>query len=99
MFKKRNESFVCINCGKEVELHPTSSRDHCNYCLFGLHVDNEPGDRLNRCRGILEPVALRKKGGKEQIVFRCQKCKEVEYCIVSQDDNFKVLLELILVEY
>lgn len=99
MFKQRNESFVCINCNKKVKSHPSSCRDHCNHCLFGLHVDNDPGDRLNPRRGVLEPVGLRKKGGKEQIVFKCQKCHDTAYCIVSLDDNFNAILELTLVEY
>ena len=99
MFKQRNEGFVCINCNKKVKSHPSSSRDHCNHCLFGLHVDNEPGDRLNSCRGVLEPVGLRKKKGKEQVIFRCRKCHEQVYCITAPDDNFDVILELTLVEY
>ena len=99
MFQKRNEGFVCINCGKDVKFHPSSSRDHCNYCLFGLHVDNEPGDRNNSCRGVLEPIGLRKKGGKEQIVYRCVKCRNVVYCITAPDDDFNTILELTLVEY
>ncbi len=99
MFKKRNEGFVCINCLKEVKLHPHSSRDHCNFCLHGLHVDIEPGDRANTCMGVLEPVGLRKRYGKEQIVYRCMECKKMIYCITAPDDDFEKILELILVEY
>jgi hypothetical protein len=99
MFKKRNESFVCHNCNSRVELHPSSSRDHCNFCLYGLHVDVSPGDRSNECRGVLEPVGVRRKNGKEQIVYRCQKCKEEVFCIIAPDDDTDVILELTLVEY
>jgi DNA-directed RNA polymerase subunit RPC12/RpoP len=98
MFKKRNESFVCINCGKIVRPHPFSSRDHCNFCLVGLHVDKEPGDRENECKGILEPVGIRKRYGKEQIAYRCQKCKAIVYCVFAPDDSLEVKIELILVE-
>jgi hypothetical protein len=99
MFKKRNEAFTCINCNKDVNLHPSSSRDHCNFCLYGQHVDNEPGDRANDCKGILEPIGMRKKQGKEQIVYRCQKCKAIVYCVFAPDDNFEVKIELTLVEF
>lgn len=99
MFKKRNESFVCINCNKKVKSHPSSCRDHCNDCLFGLHVDIDPGDRASDCKGILEPVGVRKKNGKEQIVYRCEKCKEVRYCKVALDDDFEVMLDLTLVDF
>ncbi len=99
MFKKRNEVFTCKYCGESVKLHPTSSRDHCNFCLYGLHVDVEPGDRANNCKGLLDPIGIRKKKGKEQIVYRCQKCKEEVYCITAPDDNFDAILDLTLVEY
>ena len=99
MFKKRNESFVCINCNKKVKSHPSSCRDHCNHCLFGLHVDVDPGDRASNCKGILEPVGIRKKNGKEQIVYKCGKCKELRYCKISPDDNFEIILNLTLVDF
>jgi hypothetical protein len=99
MFKKRNEGFLCKDCGKNVKLHPSSSRDHCNFCLYGLHVDKQPGDRANDCRGVLEPVGLRRKNAKEQIVYRCQKCKQEVFCITAPDDDFERVLELTLVEY
>ncbi len=99
MFKKRNEGFICKNCGERVSLHPSSSRDHCNFCLYGLHVDIEPGDRANDCKGVLEPVGIRKKNSKDQIVYRCKKCKKEVFCIVAPDDNFEAIVELTLVEY
>ncbi len=98
MFCKRNEGFLCINCGKEVSPHPSSSRDHCNFCLYGLHVDCDPGDRLNDCRGILEPCGLRKKNSKDQISYTCQKCNEKVFCIKAPDDNFDIILELSLMD-
>lgn len=99
MFVKRNEEFTCVNCGKYVKLHPSSSRDHCNYCLFGLHVDIDPGDRANACKGVLEPIGLRKKKGKKQIIYRCQNCRSIIYCIPAPDDSVESIIELTLVEY
>ena len=52
-FTKRDESFVCENCGMEVEKLVYSSRDHCPYCLCSKHVDKLPGDRAEDCKGIL----------------------------------------------
>ncbi len=94
MFIKNNQSFTCINCGKKVTAHPTSSRDHCNHCLYGLHVDIEPGDRANNCKGVLEPVSLLIKKDKTQIVYKCQKCGAVKNNIVAPDDNEILLIEL-----
>lgn len=90
-FIKNNEGFICINCKKKVEPHPTSSRDHCNACLYGLHVDVYPGDRANNCKGILQPISLEIANGKEKIVYSCQTCKKEIKCIKAPDDDIMVL--------
>jgi len=93
-FTKNNKTFLCVHCLKEVEKHPTSSRDHCNYCLYSLHVDIYPGDRANPCRGILKPVDIKSSSGKTQIVYVCEKCGEIENNIVASDDNRDELVNL-----
>lgn len=93
-FTKNNENFICIHCSKEVEKHPTSSRDHCNYCLYSLHVDIFPGDRANTCRGVLRPIDIKTSNGKTQIVYQCAKCGEIENNIVASDDNEEEILML-----
>lgn len=50
MFLKNDNEFNCINCGKKVEKLKYTSRDHCNHCLYSLHVDITPGDRENTCK-------------------------------------------------
>lgn len=42
MFVKNDNEFICNKCGKKVEKLKYTSRDHCNYCLYSLHVDIEP---------------------------------------------------------
>lgn len=93
-FTKNNETFVCENCGKEVDKHPTSSRDHCTYCLYGKHVDINPGDRLNSCKGLLKPIGLKTTNGKEKIVYRCEKCSKIVNCIVAIDDSREEIVKL-----
>ena len=39
LFSKKDESFVCENCKKEVEVLNYTSRDHCPFCLYSKHVD------------------------------------------------------------
>jgi len=88
MFKKNDNEFICINCGKKVEKLKYTSRDHCNHCLYSLHVDITPGDRENKCRGLLVPVNVEinsKKG--EVIVYKCNKCGQEVRNIVASDDN------------
>src|SRR5512145_3189664 len=93
-FTERNEGFVCAACGADVPPHPSSSRDHCNQCLTGLHVDINPGDRMNECRGVLEPIGLQRKIDKTQIVYRCRKCHEQVFNVVAPDDNAELIAEL-----
>lgn len=93
-FTKNNEGFTCVACGLEVPPHPSSSRDHCNHCLIGQHVDLNPGDRLNECRGVLEPIGLQTKSGKTKIVYRCRKCHEQVLNVVAPDDNAEIIAEL-----
>lgn len=93
-FQKNNQDFVCINCGEHVQKHPTTSRDHCNFCLYGRHVDINPGDRQNGCKGILKPIGLKSNNKKTQIAYDCERCFERVYCIASEDDDRDLLIEL-----
>lgn len=88
MFKKNDEEFICKNCGKKVEKLKYTSRDHCNYCLYAIHIDITPGDRANDCLGLLKPVNViqtSKKG--KVIVYKCMKCGATIRNIVADDDN------------
>lgn len=93
-FTKNNENFICENCGKEVPEHPTSSRDHCCFCLFSKHVDINPGDRLNTCRALLKPIGIKTSNGKTQIVYTCTKCSARVFNIISSDDSPDELRQL-----
>ena len=82
-----NAGFTCAHCGKEiVALTNGSYRNHCPVCLYSLHVDQIPGDRTNRCGGLMRPVGLhfrRKKGW--QIVHRCILCGGGSVCRIAVD--------------
>ena len=94
-FTKRDESFVCENCGKTVEKLGYTSRDHCPYCLCSKHVDIMPGDRENECRGILRPqqVELDSKKG-YIIIYKCDKCGEIHKNKAAEDDEKELLINL-----
>ena len=53
LFSKNDDSFTCEHCKKEVKPLNYTSRDHCPYCLYSKHVDINPGDRSNECKGLL----------------------------------------------
>ena len=99
-FAKNDAGFICENCGKEVLPLGKSSRNHCPFCLSSLHVDENPGDRANPCRGLLKAVAAvtdPKKGF--IIIHKCEKCGELVRCRAAHDaavqpDNMKLIIKL-----
>ena len=93
--KKNDNEFVCINCGKKVDKLGYTSRNHCPHCLFSLHVDVEPGDRANLCKGLLEPISIETNSKKGYIiVFKCKKCGAIVRNKVANDDDFSQILEI-----
>ncbi len=96
MFVKNDESFVCINCGKIVEKLNYTSRDHCNYCLYSLHVDITPGDRANECKGLLVPINVVETSNKGKvIIYKCKKCGKEVKNIVAKDDSEEEIYKII----
>ncbi len=94
-FTMIDEPFKCLVCGKEVKPLNYTARDHCPYCLTSLHVDNNPGDRLANCHGILEPFAVEKfKTDKFKIVYRCQKCHQLKKNVNAIDDNIDLIIDI-----
>ena len=94
-FTKRDENFVCENCGKPVEKLVYTSRDHCPHCLCSKHVDIMPGDRANDCHGLLRPVQVEldsKKG--YVIVYKCERCGQLHRNKAAEDDNTELLIQL-----
>ena len=73
----RDEDFSCAHCGQEVRRHGRTARDHCPTCLRSLHVDRVPGDRLETCRGILDPTRIERTGDKVVLVYACRTCAAV----------------------
>ena len=77
-FTKNDNGFICAHCGREVLPLGYTSRNHCPFCLHSLHVDFNPGDRANDCRGLLEPIKVEpdpKRG--YVIIHRCVRCGAV----------------------
>ena len=93
-FSKLDESFICENCGKEVNKLNYTSRDHCPYCLYSKHVDIDPGDRMNTCRGLLKPIGIEKYKDTYKIIYKCDKCNEVHKNVIASDDNMDLIIEL-----
>lgn len=99
-FQKNDSSFICLNCGKNVPPLVYTSRDHCNQCLFSIHIDLNPGDRKNDCLGLLEPVAVETNSKKGYvIVYKCNKCGKLHKNKAAEDDNFDTILKIMKQNY
>lgn len=94
LFTKNDNFFICENCNKEVEPLSYTSRDHCPYCLFSKHVDINPGDRKNNCKGLLKPIEIEKYKDTYKIIYKCEKCNEKHKNIMAKDDNMDLIIEL-----
>ncbi|MBE6140701.1 MAG: RNHCP domain-containing protein [Firmicutes bacterium] len=93
-FKMVDESFKCLNCGGHVESLGYTARDHCPYCLYSLHVDINPGDRLANCFGLLKPFGVEKFRDSYKILYVCLKCGYQHKNIMAIDDDFNKIIEI-----
>jgi rubrerythrin len=93
-FNEIDESFICENCGFNVEKLGYSCRDHCPNCLYSKHVDINPGDRENNCHGLLKPIGIEKFKDTFKIIYKCNKCGMEHKNIVAKDDNINEIITL-----
>lgn len=94
IFNMIDEEFICEKCGKKVNKLNYTARDHCPYCLYSKHVDINPGDRLNKCGGLLKPIDIEKFKNSYKIIYKCEKCGDFHKNIVASDDNIDLIIEL-----
>jgi hypothetical protein len=91
-----NEEFNCENCNQKNPLLKGSCRNHCVFCLYSKHVDEEvPGDRKSNCFGLMEPVELDQNAEKGYVIIhKCTKCGKKSRNKVAFDDNFDTVIKL-----
>ena len=94
-FTKNDNGFVCEHCGKQVQPLGYTSRNHCPYCLYSLHVDIMPGDRANTCHGLQQPISIDTSSKKGYIItYKCLKCGQITHNKAANDDNFDTMLSI-----
>jgi rubrerythrin len=71
-FQRRIENFVCDHCGATVK--GNGYTDHCPICLWGKHVDINPGDRAADCRGLMKLIRTEMNKEKYLLYYTCKKC-------------------------
>lgn len=93
-FNMIDENFICLNCGYQVTKLNYTARDHCPECLYSIHVDNMPGDRLNECHGLMKPIGIEKYKNTYKIIYKCTKCHQLHKNIMANDDNYNLIVKL-----
>ncbi len=99
-FTKNDSGFICAHCQKEVHPLGFTSRNHCPFCLWSLHVDVNPGDRANECKGQMEPIRVEPDAKKGYVIIhRCTKCGEIHrnraaHEAKDQPDSIRLLIKL-----
>lgn len=88
-----NENYTCGHCGETV----TGGRynNHCPRCLWSKHLDERiPGDRVSKCRALMEPVGVTQRNGTWRIVHQCTGCKKNTVVDSSPKDDFNFIVKL-----
>jgi DNA-directed RNA polymerase subunit RPC12/RpoP len=93
-FNMIDVGFTCENCGKQVKPLNYTARDHCPYCLYSKHVDINPGDRSNECKGLLRPIGIEKFKNSYKIKYRCDDCRQIVKNIMATDDDMNIIIEI-----
>jgi DNA-directed RNA polymerase subunit RPC12/RpoP len=94
-FTKNDTGFICSQCKREVPPLGYTSRNHCPFCLYSLHVDCNPGDRMNTCGGLMRPVSADPRGRKGMTVtFECITCGRRNRNTAARDDDGALLIAL-----
>ena len=93
-FKMIDDEFTCEVCNKKVSKLGYTARDHCPFCLYSKHVDINPGDRENSCKGLMRPIGIEKFKHTYKIVYECDKCHMRHKNIVANDDNMDLIIQL-----
>lgn len=94
VFYKNDDSFVCEYCGFHVDKLGYTTRDHCPKCLYSKHLDINPGDRENKCHGLLKPVGIEKYKDTYKIIYKCIKCGEMHKNVMASDDSIDEIIKI-----
>jgi len=92
LFQKQKEDFVCEKCGTEVS--GSGYTNHCPECLWGKHVDINPGDRASECGGMMNPIEVETRKGHQILIHKCEKCGFERKNKVGKEDNFDMVLKI-----
>ncbi len=91
-FQRTKENFACEKCNFLVK--GTGYTNHCPQCLWSKHVDINPGDRREKCHGLMKPTEIQKKNESYVIQHTCLKCGLKKNNKAGENDNFNEMLKV-----
>lgn len=107
--KSKTFSFRCSHCRALVTVNEQTGkahRNHCPFCLWSKHVDDEKaGDRKSTCGAGMTPIGLTfkreapkkygpDKPGELMLIHECKQCGQLRINRLSADDNTEVILQV-----
>ncbi|MFG0284144.1 MAG: RNHCP domain-containing protein [Phycisphaerales bacterium JB039] len=97
--RRDERGFTCVNCRRPIPgvSFGTRHRNHCPFCLWSRHLDDEPGDRRAPCAQPMEPIGVEVRAdGEWAIIHRCRGCGLIRTNRIAGDDREMALLALAL---
>lgn len=91
-FIKNKEDFICENCS--IKNNGNGYTNHCSECLYSKHVDNDPGDRLNSCAGLMEPIYVSYTNNEKYVVHKCIKCSLEKRNLLNETDSVEMMIQI-----
>ncbi|MEK7611858.1 MAG: RNHCP domain-containing protein [Patescibacteria group bacterium] len=92
-FQRTTEDFICEHCGAPVT--GDGYTNHCPKCLWSKHVDINPGDRAEVCRGLMKPTHVEMERDHETLTHTCVLCGEMRRNKIQKNDSREALFEII----
>lgn len=92
-FVKNKEDFTCENCGFSVI--GDGYTNHCPECFYSKHVDIQPGDRAQTCRGLMKATQISGSSNNIIITHTCQICGFKRNNKLQKRDNINSLIQII----
>lgn len=90
--------FVCGHCGRVAPTLASGGRhrNHCPYCLYSRHVDDQrPGDRASDCGALMAPIGVfQRPNGEYVLVHRCLGCGLERFNRIAADDDLPLARSL-----
>lgn len=92
-FTRTIEDFRCEHCDTSVT--GNGFTNHCPNCLWSKHVDINPGDRREKCGGMMKPIKVEKRGEGYVIIQKCERCGFERPNKLEGEDDFDTAVAIV----